>query len=255
MSDAQERIDELAALLEHDDPDQLLFQVIEIAGEQSYLRHGVDVGPGDVVIDVGANVGVAAVYFAVQRRVERVYSFEPVAPIFAMLERNVRGLPACRPDPRGMSSSPGRLPITYYPGAAAMSGLYADRERDRALVRTALLNAGFSEEDAEENLSGFDEVQSLTAELTTLSHFLGEQGVGQVDLLKIDVERAELDVLAGLEDRDWPRIRQVVLEVHDEDGRCAAVANMLEERGFSVATQQEEAMHGTTVKMVYATRS
>lgn len=253
--DAQERIDELAALLEHDDPAQLLFQLAEIAGEQSYLRHRVEVGPGDVVIDVGANVGVAAGYFAAQRGVERVYSFEPVAPVFAMLERNVRGLPACRAYPQGMSSSAGWVPITYYPGSAAMSGLYADRERDRTLVRTALLNAGFSPEGAEKRLSGFDEVQSLSAEMTTLSHFVRHERVERVDLLKIDVERAELDVLAGLADEDWPRVRQLVVEVHDEDGRCAGVQGMLEARGFRVATQQEETMRGTSVMMLYATRA
>lgn len=31
----------------------------------------------------------------------------------------------------------------------------------------------------------------------------------QVDLLKIDVERAELEVLAGVEAAHWPLIRQV----------------------------------------------
>ena len=31
----------------------------------------------------------------------------------------------------------------------------------------------------------------------------------QVDLLKVDVERAELDVLRGISSQDWPRIRQV----------------------------------------------
>lgn len=30
-----------------------------------------------------------------------------------------------------------------------------------------------------------------------------------VDLLKVDVERAELEVLAGVQPAHWPRIRQV----------------------------------------------
>lgn len=34
-----------------------------------------------------------------------------------------------------------------------------------------------------------------------------------VDLLKIDVERAEVDALRGVEPSDWPQIQQVVMEV------------------------------------------
>jgi len=35
----------------------------------------------------------------------------------------------------------------------------------------------------------------------------------QVDLLKVDVERAELLVLRGVRPDDWPHIRQVAMEV------------------------------------------
>jgi hypothetical protein len=42
----------LAGMLRHPDPSQLFFQVAEIAGEQTYLRHGVSVDPGDVILDV-----------------------------------------------------------------------------------------------------------------------------------------------------------------------------------------------------------
>jgi hypothetical protein len=34
-----------------------------------------------------------------------------------------------------------------------------------------------------------------------------------VGLLKINVERAELEVLQGLEPRDWPLVRQVAAQV------------------------------------------
>lgn len=34
-----------------------------------------------------------------------------------------------------------------------------------------------------------------------------------VNLLKVDVERAELDVLLGVQPRHWPLIQQVAMEV------------------------------------------
>lgn len=253
-SGARERIEALAGMLRHPDRSQLYYQVAEIAGEQTYLRNGVEVGEGDVVLDVGANVGVAAAFFASQCGASLVHSFEPVGPLCELLRENVKELPACVVHEQGLAAAPGRVPITYYPGASAMSGLYADPERDRALVRTALLNAGFSSEEAKERLEGRYEPQPLMCELRTLSSFLREEGLERVDLLKVDVERAELDVLAGIEEGDWPKIEQIVMEVHDEGGRCAAVASALGSRGFGVAVEQEESMRGTSVRMLYGTR-
>ena len=44
-----------------------------------------------------------------------------------------------------------------------------------------------------------------------------------VDLLKVDVERAELSVLQGVKDEDWPRIKQVAVEVRGGgEGRLGA---------------------------------
>lgn len=241
-------------MLHHPDPSQLYFQVAEIAGEQTYLRHGVKVGEGDVVLDVGANVGVAAAFFAAQCGARVVHCFEPVHPVCQLLRVNLKQLPACVVHEQGLSSAPGRMPITYYAGAAAMSGLYADPSRDRALVRTVLLNYGRSEQQAEQELAGRHEPQTLTCELRTLSSFLHEAGLARVDLLKIDVERAELDVLGGIDPSDWSKIEQVVIEVHDEDGRGAAIARKLGAYGFRVAAEQESAMRGTSVRMLYATR-
>jgi FkbM family methyltransferase len=118
-------------MLHHPDPSQLIFQVSEIAGDETYLRHGVTVGKGNIVIDVGANVGVAAAFFAVICEAGFVHCFEPVEPVFRVLCENVGHLSACVLHQEGLSSRDGSASITYYPGAAAMSGLYADPMRDR----------------------------------------------------------------------------------------------------------------------------
>ena len=45
--------------------------------------------------------------------------------------------------------------------------------------------------------------------MTTVSALISEHSLKRVDLLKIDVEGAELDVLRGIDQKDWPTIRQV----------------------------------------------
>ena len=236
------------------DPSQLLYQVQEIVEERIYLQHGVHVGEGDVVFDVGANVGVSAAFFAADCGAF-VHSFEPVRPIYEILLENVRRFPRCSAHNLGLSSRPRHAPITYYPNADAMSGLYADPEVDKAFARTCMRNLGMSMEEAERSLEGrYDSVVKLTCELRTLSSMLQELNIDRVHLLKIDVERAELEVLEGIDEADWPAIDQIVAEVHDENGRLAEVTSLLVRQGFEVTVEQERAMRTTELHIVYGTR-
>lgn len=78
-------------------------------------------------------------------------------------------------------------------------------------------------------------------------------------LTQVDVERAELDVLRGLEARHWGAVRQVVAEVHDDSARggdnVARVLALLRQWGLSdVTTQQDPALSGTQLLNVYARR-
>lgn len=45
--------------------------------------------------------------------------------------------------------------------------------------------------------------------MTTVSSLMTQHSLERIDLLKIDVEGAELDVLHGIHPEDWPRIHQV----------------------------------------------
>ncbi len=207
-----------------------------------------------MVLDVGANVGVAAAFFASECGAGVVHSFEPVEPIFRLLSRNLQHFPACVGHNYGLSSARRRSPITYYPKAAAMSGLYADADESRRNVLTYMRNIGKSRPEAERELADRYEGVTLECELRTLSSVFREESLGQVDLLKVDVEKAELDVLRGVEESDWPRIRQVVAEVHDLHARASTLARMLDGHGFSVHVDQEPEWAGTPMRMLYATR-
>jgi 31-O-methyltransferase len=250
---AGHRVD-VRSVVRHPDPSQLLYQLREIVDEGVYLHHGVRVGEGDVVFDVGANVGVAAAFFAATCGAT-VHSFEPVKPIYDILRENLRQFPSCTAHNVGLSCSSGRATVTYYPNADAMSGLYADPEADRLFTLECFRNVGMSPDEAERAIVGrFDDPVTLPCELRTLSSVLRDHAVDCVHLLKIDVERAELDVLNGIDDADWARIDQIVAEVHDDGGRLASAATLLTARGFSLAMEQEAAMRGTGVHMVYATK-
>ena len=58
-------------------PDEARFVHKEVFGARSYLQHGIELRDGDCVFDVGANIGLATVFFHRERRGVRIFAFEP----------------------------------------------------------------------------------------------------------------------------------------------------------------------------------
>lgn len=77
----------------------------------------------------------------------------------------------------------------------------------------------------------------------------------EVGLLKINVERAEWDVLAGIQPQDWPKVRQVSAQVHDIRGRVKQLVHLLQDKGFNVEVYQEPRFADCNLHMLYASRT
>src|SRR5205823_1063168 len=88
----------------------------------------------------------------------------------------------------------------------------------------------------------------------SLSQVISELGVERIDLLKIDAEKSELEILAGIEQRDWPRVRQLVVEVQDNDGRLKVITNLIEAHNFKVMVEQDRLLSTSGLYYVYAVR-
>jgi hypothetical protein len=86
----------------------------------------------------------------------------------------------------------------------------------------------------------------VEAKLETLSEMIRKTNVDRIDLLKIDVERAEWDVLNGLEEAHWPLVRQMVVEVqidHEPDN-ANRIRRRLVDHGFSVHEEKSNYLFG-----------
>ncbi|KAK9837978.1 hypothetical protein WJX74_008922 [Apatococcus lobatus] len=98
--------------------------------------------------------------------------------------------------------------------------------------------------------------QQVSCELTSISAVIRQQQLDRVHLMKIDVERAELDVLRGVEAQHWQMIDQVVAEVHDIDGSLEKFQQILRNAAFtSLRCSQDPALSGTTMFLVAASRA
>ena len=109
-------------------------------------------------------------------------------------------------------------------------------------------------EYADELIEGRYDGEQVVCQLRTLSEVIRQHNVERIDLLKLDVEKSEWDVLAGIEPEDWQKIRQMAVEVHDLDGRLERMQQLLAEQGFVVEVEQEIGLVGTNIYSLYARR-
>ncbi|MEU2153837.1 MupA/Atu3671 family FMN-dependent luciferase-like monooxygenase [Streptomyces sp. NPDC019396] len=208
----------------------------EIFEDGDYLGDGfLRLWDGMTVLDAGANVGGTTLWAHRSCRPARILSVEPIPPTFDRLSRTVRanGIDAVLVN-AGLADTPGTAEFTYYPALTGLSGRYADPVADRR--RAAVLMPSADSEDVDAFLAEQYRSERFTCRLTTLHELIAEHGLADIGLLKVDVERAELDVLAGLDDADWPRVRQVAVEVEGDVRRDEVLAE-LERHGFETASR------------------
>ena len=239
--------------------DETRFVHAEVFGARCYLRHGIELRDGDCIFDVGANIGMASIFFCKERRNIRIFAFEPSPAAYECLKANIElhgqlyGAHT-RTFECGLSREPGTAEFTFYPNNSVMSGFHADLEQDRAATKTFMVNSGFEPRHAELFLGSKFKKATFPCRLRTLSEIVDEEGVARIDLLKVDVEKSEREVLAGIREEHWGLIGQVVVEVHDEQGALDEVRDMLAKHGFETIAEQDPQLKGTTIFSVFATR-
>jgi natural product biosynthesis luciferase-like monooxygenase protein/FkbM family methyltransferase len=252
----------------HSDERQLGALYKEVFEDRMYLRHGIVLQDHACVFDVGANVGSFSVFVQRNCRHPVVHSFEPIPPTFAALRRNAEwhGIDG-KVHNCGLSDRAEVQPFTYYPQMSGLSGRFANAEEEIRAARSVVIDqlrregadAAMSDEEIGEWLAESFRSQTFECRLRTLSEVIREEGIAQIDLLKIDVEKSECLVLGGIADEDWPKIQQIAIEV-DGAENLQRVRDVLDARGFRyvvedfVNVEAGEGVERFDVYMLYARR-
>jgi FkbM family methyltransferase len=212
--------------LNHSPTDDPIHLFREIFIEQSYARDFYQPKPEDTVIDLGANIGMLALFLQQQARGIRVHCFEPASSARRFLSENLR-------ENRVEDLCP-VYPVAV--GAAGKLHLWIDRN---SINTSAFLKANG---DGEETDS------------VTLSDALRLAGSPtRIDLLKIDIEGSEIDLVQNSKPEDMARVSRVAAEFHDNlrPGACAALSEFLETNGFRILRIHR---YPAGFGMLYATR-
>ena len=234
----------------------------EIFRRQAYLRHGITLKDGDCVFDVGANIGLFTLFANQICRQPKIYAFEPNPSACEILTANASlYAPNARIFPCGLSNESKTATLTFFPGFSLFSGFYADPLAEKELVKTYLANQQKAEAsemadviaDNDDLLDMRFSSRTIEAPLRALSEIIEEEGLESIDLLKINVEKSELDVLRGIEEADWAKIKQIVLEADTKDN-LQAITILLEGHGYDLSIDQDVLLENTQLYYVYAIR-
>jgi len=239
--------------------------------KETYIKHGISLRPGSCIFDVGANIGIFSLSVANSCNDVRIYAFEPIPPIFDLLQINSAIFEEkIKPYQIGLSNRNDIAEFTYYPHQSVMSGMSSlvDIKMDATVlgrhIRQDLQsdNAALSKLDSAVDaiVESRFESESFYCDLKMLSEVIREEKIDHIDLLKIDVQRAELEVLQGVEPDDWMKIDQIVMETHDalgseSEGRVRNLKDFLEQWGFRFHVVQDQIRHDTDRYLIYATRN
>ena len=165
---------------------------------EEQLKYVIDrhVSPGDVVLDIGANIGYYTIMLAGRvGPLGKVYAMEPEPRNFRLLQENIR------------LNKAEEIVETFQMGASDACGMERLYVSQRSNLHSFLSHGADST-----NGSGGDTFVEVP--VTDLSSFL--QGKRPVDLLRMDIEGYEVETISGLERaiKDGSFFGKILFECH-----------------------------------------
>ena len=161
----------------------------------------------NTVLDLGANIGLASVYFSEQFPQATIIAVEPDVNNFKMLEINAKNSSRIK---------------------TLQKAIWHDN-RNVKVVSDFRDGKDWSKRVSETSESGAE----LNVQTTTITEILNSEHIEVLDFLKIDIEGAEKEILNRNVNVDFlDRVRVLCIEIHDEIVDRAEIYNVLKEKGF-----------------------
>lgn len=191
-------------------PDEvdLSFLFHEIWLEEIYDLDGYRLKEGDVVLDIGANIGVFAIYVATRQKDVSVFAYEPFATNVEFLRKNVSD-----------------------------SGIDSIQIFEKAIAgQTENRNIKVEENWVTNSISATnDDKDGLQVSCISLDDAIAK--MDKCDLLKIDCEGSEYEIFYNASEETMKQIRKVACEYHyvdDETQNGDALKDFFEKNHFRV---------------------
>jgi FkbM family methyltransferase len=226
---------------------------------EQYFKYDIYLEDNSIVFDVGANIGLFSFWLTQHYSGIYIYAFEPIPILYEALNKNFQHIDAehLKAFPFGLGQENATVTFAYHTYATAMSTGYPYTQQEQIELQEAIFKnlPETAQEEFKPMLNLFFQNTPVQCQLRKASEVIRENNISRIDLLKIDVEKAELDVMNGFTTEDWSKVQQLVVEIHNIDNRLKTIESLLSQNGFNIiATDQEEGLKGSNIYNLYASR-
>lgn len=172
--------------------DRAIFHEIWI--RKYYTPAGFTIKEDDVVVEIGAHIGIFSIFAAQLARNGKVYSFEPMPANYEMLQRNII-----------LNKANNIIPVNK-----AVSDKKGKKEFHLSSSEIYTGEHSFF-------LRGDKLMKTIEVETLSLENIVKDHNISEIDFLKMDCEGAEYEILFNVPDDILRRIKQISMECHDID--------------------------------------
>ena len=148
--------------------------------------------PGDVFLDIGANIGYFSLLAASRESKCKVIAFEPAGNIYEQLRANIS--------------------LNHLTNITTLNAAAGEKSEEKELFLSSADNLGMSSLKQPGNFSGKTEMVKVVA----IDDWLKNSGLTKIDLVKIDVEGGELAVLKGMKETLSKLKPLLIIEINPE---------------------------------------
>jgi FkbM family methyltransferase len=182
----------------------------EIFIRKNYNPRGMEIKDTDVIIDIGANIGIFSLYASLKARNGKIYSYEPFENHFKRMQENIKINKAKNifPFNLAISNKKGKKYLFINENSSGMhSTVFNKNSKDKVKINTA-----------------------------TLEDVFKENKLKKCDFLKMDCEGAEYDIIFNTKKETFNKIKKISLEFDniDKEKNCFKIKEILEKNGFQV---------------------
>lgn len=177
-----------------DDPMWFRFELLTSRHEPDTLRIiRQRAKQGMVVLDIGAHVGYYSRHFShLIGHTGKCFAFEPHPRTFSLLSRNMQHFENIEPVQAAVADTAGTAELYDYLVMSASGSLNFD-ENLRNLQKSQL-----TQTDVAPRVASDFPLEKYAVNTLVIDDFLVEKGIEVVDLIKMDIEGAEIGALRGL---------------------------------------------------------
>lgn len=191
------------------------------------------VKPGDVFYDIGANVGAYSfVAWAAGGKKSKIYAFEPGAPTFTALEKNI-----------ALNRASNSI-TAYQIAITEKTELFTFHYRSKKPGDASHFLAKEGELPDEKFRAAISEKVKGYA----LDDFISEFRIAPPTHIKIDVDGSELAVIKGAPKTLFdPRLRSILIEIDEKRASAQEIADRIRDAGFSLHSKHQRGSAGKRV--------